>query len=115
MKLFGFLVAGLVLLLPAPARAQSVHLADLVGTWAGKWEGPGARNDTLFIRADSTYRWAQIRMKFTHWHRLSGDTLSFQGDPGYHIILKEQLTLTNVRLKSDIGTFKRLDAAEPKP
>ena len=65
MRLFSLLVLALVLVLPAPARAQSVKLADLVGTWVATTrprERPfwsDSRPDTLIFRADSTSNWSK--------------------------------------------------------
>ena len=71
-------VSGLVMvvfmLLPAPARAQSLKPEDLVGVWLG-WP------DSLILQADSTYIkrqwWGDASSTQRHSNRwsLKGDTL----------------------------------------
>ena len=117
MRLLGSLVVVLVLLLPPPARAQSVQVTDLAGTWAatsknGAFKGGGNYTDTLVIRPDSTFRWPGEQ--FRRLPRLAGDSIVFMGGAqGFKITLTDQqLTLSGVS-----GDFvgKRVDAPKPTP
>ncbi len=142
MRAFSVLSVGLILLIPASARAQAIKVADLVGTWIG---GEAGRADTLIIRADSTWHgqlgwvWAgyhcadtlppeklcppeKLTVKhFSRWYRLSGDSLGIQGfKPGYiaKILLQDQqLSLTRLGGKAagDKYTYKRIDSPTSTP
>jgi len=121
MKLLSSLVIGLVLLLPAPARAQSIKLTDLVGTWVGgRADSTGTTakvtNDTLVFRADSTYRMLGIK-QYERWHHLTGDTLSLGGGPGYKLTLKDQqLSWTGLGTnKGDNYIYKHVDTPPSNP
>lgn len=132
MKLPSVLAVVLVLLLPTSARAQSITLKDITGAWSRG----NARNDTLFIRADSTFIMSGKKppyQLYQHVNYLRGDTTSLSksdspavcrgermgycGEPGYKITLKEQqLTLTNLGDTDTYynGTYTRVSAQPPK-
>ena len=121
MKLPGLSAVVLLSLFPMSARAQSITLKDITGAWSrgNKWND--TINDTLFIRADSTFLISTTAEGWTRrkWsdsqpvNHLRGDTLSLSksespavcrgerlgycGEPGYRITLKGQrLTLTSL-------------------
>jgi hypothetical protein len=115
MRLLGSLALGFVLL-PAQARAQSVKLADIVGSWT---RSDATIKQTLVFKADSTTNWAtpSAVATFHRIARLSNDTIRFvpQGR-NFKITLKDQELIVstdqaaNNGLKKGEFRFKRVQA-----
>ena len=124
MKLLNAMVLAVVLLLPRPAYAQSVKLADLVGGWVPvDTDTIGPKKDTLVIRSDSTSNWfdgTAVNSEFGAIHRLSGDTIAFvPNGRAFHVTRTDQQIILKARdvKGKDMGeyTFKRAAAPTPKP
>ena len=115
MRLLGLIITVFLLAHPASASAQSVKLADLVGTWVGKrTDIAKATNDTLVLQADSTYKWTG-KKQFERWHHLTGDTLSLGGGPGFILALQDQQLSMIAVGTGGSWVFSRADAPAPKP
>lgn len=105
MRLLSLLALGFVLL-PAQARAQSVKLADIVGSWT---RSDTTIKQTLVFKADSTTNWAHPGAVAT-FHgiaRLSNDTIRFlpQGR-NFKITLKDQELIISTDQSANNGLKK---------
>jgi hypothetical protein len=116
MRLLGPLVVVAVLLLPAPVDAQSVKLADLVGTWKGgevDSTGKITRADSVTFRADSTSNWNNPK-NFERIQYLKGDTIAFSPQKVKITIANQQLSVTSFDKKWAYN-FTRVNTPTPKP
>ena len=123
MRLAGWLVVVPILLTPPRVHAQSsVAFTDLVGTWVGgptDGTGKATTNDTIVIRPDSTHNWNKGKggKTFSRLKRMTGDTISFLGGPGFQVTLKDhQLVLKGLgQNKGREYAFKQVDTPKSTP
>jgi hypothetical protein len=123
MQPFRPLTIGLVLLFPVSARAQSVTVADLVGTWKGAVvqgngadstvKAPSKEDETVTFLPDTTSNFVDGK-KFGRY-RLKGDSIWISdGASAAKITLKSQ-ELRIWQYSDQYHSFRRVDAPTPKP